>query len=166
MSAHGSRALARDSRCTYHSGFLHAGIQLNPMDVIRRCKLADGHMPPVSAGKAWVGMCACRRVIDKVLDCLLCEGRVSLGAGRGRGRMSLVLCETLPVGSDMSCLVAARLRAGPFTEGGRSCGCRWTRGTDSGCVVGGSFWRVHDRRFSCLNRGIAKGGRGDVMREL
>lgn len=49
-----------------------------------------------------------RRVVHQLLESLLCEGGMSMGAGRGR-RMPLVLGEAVAVRMDMDGLVSSWL---------------------------------------------------------
>lgn len=136
------------TRTTYHCSFLNAAVQLCPMHIIRGHQLTDGHMPPVSAGEARVGMSVCRRVVHEILKCLLGRGWMSRRARGRRRRMSLVLREALAMRSDMSGPVPARLRAGSRSESWRRGVRRWTGETGLGRTLGSGISCLHGGRLA------------------
>lgn len=78
---------------TYYSSLLHAGIQLNPADVILGDELASGYVPPIFAGKLGVGLPIGWRVVHEILDGGLSKRWVTV-AGRG-GTIAKVVSKAL-----------------------------------------------------------------------
>lgn len=121
------------------------------MDIIRVRQLTDCHAPPVSAGKARIGMAVRRRVVHQVLECLLAQGWVPLRAW-GSWRVPLVLHEALAVRSDMCGPVTARLRAGSRSESRRRVVHRWARDTALGRALSDGICCLHRGQLFVLTR--------------
>lgn len=113
----------------HHRGLFDCGVQVGPFRLVGG-QLAEGNVPPVSPSISGVGMVVRGRVDQEVLDGLLGEGGMSLGAGRWWG-VSLVLGEALSMRMNMARLVGGcvcrRCRNGRDRRSGRGAGRRGAR---------------------------------------
>jgi hypothetical protein len=72
---------------------LNPNIKLSPSYFILLYQLSNVYLSPIPAHKSRIAGLRGRRMIEQLLDCSLCEGRVSLGAWR----VSKVFCEARAV---------------------------------------------------------------------